>query len=145
MSYIAQQPQGRHTLTKEIALALQIPTHFLAKIMQSLTRAGLLKSYRGPNGGFELARPAAEITPLEVIDALDGLGFTKECVFGLRECTDDDPCPVHEEWKTIREEIVKMWANKTMADLAGGIPAGSERRGEPNLKKTASSAAQITE
>ncbi len=116
--FLAQQPAGQHTRIKEISEKLSIPMQFLAKIMQILSRSGLLHSYKGPNGGFELARPADQITPLQIVEAIDGLGFMQDCLIGLPECIEPNGCPVHEEWGIIRDQIVQVLASKSIADLA---------------------------
>lgn len=121
--YLARQPSGKLTLIKEVAVALQIPPHFLAKIMQKLSRAGILKSYRGRKGGFELGVAADQITPLQVIEAIDGLAFINDCVLGLHECSDAGSCPVHCEWADIRERVVEMLATKTIAEVAARVPS----------------------
>jgi Rrf2 family protein len=130
--YLATQPEGKLTLTKEISESLQIPTHFLAKIMQNLSRAGILNSYKGPNGGFELATPADQITPLHVIEAIDGLGFMEQCILGFRECSEKSGCPVHEEWRKIRSEIVEMLDSKTIADLVAQTDIPDHLKGKEN-------------
>ena len=72
MGYIAKQPEGRWVPAEEIAKKYDIPNDFLLKIMNQYVRAGILLAKRGPQGGFSLAKPAKEISLLEIIEAVDG-------------------------------------------------------------------------
>lgn len=79
---LASSPEGKPVPAAEIARKRGIPAQFLEQICASLRRAGLLTSQRGVKGGFKLARPASEITALEVVEILDGpLGADSEGVF----------------------------------------------------------------
>jgi len=115
--YLAQQ-SDKYTLIKEISENLEIPTHFLAKILQNLTKSGLLTSYKGPGGGFALAMPAEKMTLLQVVQAIDGLEFAQNCVMGFPECSDSNPCPLHQSWANIRANLVQMLARETIGELA---------------------------
>ncbi|MGB9773813.1 MAG: RrF2 family transcriptional regulator [Bacteroidota bacterium] len=116
--YLAQQPPKTYTLIKEISGSLGIPTHFLAKILQSLTKSGLLTSNKGRGGGFALAVPAEKMTLLQVVQSIDGLEFARNCVMGFPDCSDSNPCPLHKSWAIIRAKAVQMLAHKTIAQLA---------------------------
>jgi Rrf2 family protein len=117
--YIARRPGVSYVPIREIAEENGISFHFLAKVLQTLTQKGILISYRGPNGGVALARPAAEISIAEVVDAIDGLTFREKCITGLPKCDDDSPCPLHREWSRIREEIYQMLEGRSIAQLSG--------------------------
>lgn len=104
--YLAQHGE-RPRLSQEIARELQIPKHFLAKILQDLSKNRLLFSYKGRGGGFKLARPAREIKLLEVIAAIEGPQFGQGCLLGLPECSDDSPCPLHYQWTELKDSILR--------------------------------------
>ena len=70
--YLAVQPDGRRVLLNEIAAFQEVPKPFLGKIFQSLVKAGILRSYRGTNGGFILDRPQRKVTLRMIIEAVDG-------------------------------------------------------------------------
>lgn len=116
--YLARKPEGEMTPIRELTDRLEIPYHFLGKILQDLTRKRLLRSMKGPTGGFALAKPAGEITLLQVVEAVDGTGFFNECVLGFPECGGANPCPVHDRWGSLREEIQAMLLGKDIAQLA---------------------------
>ncbi len=106
---------------QEIAEAESLPAPFLAKLLQQLARAGILVSVKGPKGGFGLARPPKEISLFEIVSAVDGVeGFTR-CAVGLAECTDEAPCPLHDTWTPIRDQITAYLEAETLADLAEAL------------------------
>jgi len=116
--FLALKEEGQRTSIRELTEKFQIPYHFLAKILQDLTYKGLLKSQKGPTGGFALAKSAKEITLFDIIDAIDGSGFTQNCILGFPECGGKNPCAVHEKWGSMREELRLMLASKNVAQMA---------------------------
>jgi Rrf2 family transcriptional regulator, iron-sulfur cluster assembly transcription factor len=106
---------------RDMAGELQIPYHMLAKLCQDLVKRGLLLSTKGPGGGFALAQPPENIRLIDVVDAVDGVGITKQCALGLPNCSDDDPCSLHGEWGPIRESIVTMLNEKSVQDFAADL------------------------
>ena len=137
--FLAEQPRGRYVTVKEIARATKVSAPFLSKVLGRLAVHGLLLSSKGPGGGLRLARPPEDIKVLEVVEAIDGLGFLKKCVIGLRRCSSESPCPLHSFWGPLREEIGAMFAKKSVRALvdsnAGGrggnqTPPGPRRRKE---------------
>jgi Rrf2 family protein len=116
--YIALKPQGKMSSIKEMTKKLDIPYHFLGKIMQDLSRKGLLTSLKGPTGGFALGMPAKDMTLFHIVEAIDGVEFTSECVMGFPECSGKNPCALHEQWAGLRDGIYKMLVNKHVAEMA---------------------------
>lgn len=125
--YLAAAEPGAYVAVREISDALGIPYHFLAKIVQTLTGAGLLQSMRGPTGGVALARPATRITLKEIVLAIDGPAVFRECVLGLPGCGDRKPCPLHDQWAPARAQVERMFSGATLADTAARIQAGDYR------------------
>ena len=118
MLYLAMQPEGRPALVRDIAHDLSIPTPYLAKIMQTLSRARLVQSQKGPGGGLWLARPARQIRLLDVVAAVDTMTGFDRCVLGLAECSDENWCPAHPYWSTIKQQILDLLQSKTIGELA---------------------------
>lgn len=116
--YLALQADGDMTPIKDLARRLDLPSPFLAKILQDLAAKGLLRSLKGPTGGFALAMPASDITLLHIVEAIDGLDFMHKCVMGFPECSSENHCPVHERWGGLREEIYAMLVGKNIEQLA---------------------------
>ena len=118
ITYIAMKPARSATSIKELASRLDIPYHFLAKILQDLKAKGLLFSQKGPSGGFGLAKQARAITLLHVVDAIDGLDFSNRCVMGFTHCNDETPCAAHTHWGNIRKGIYAMLAERNLDEVA---------------------------
>ncbi len=103
---------------RDMSQKLDISFHFLTKILQQITQAGLMHSYKGPNGGINLSKNPREITIIEIIDAIDGLDVFTECVIGLPGCGKNKPCPLHEKWAIARQELQDMFENTTLHEMA---------------------------
>jgi len=116
--YLALKPQSDLTSIRELTKQLDIPYHFVAKILQDLTRKGLLVSHKGPAGGFGLGMPSKDITLLQIVESIDGLSFMKNCVFGFPNCDKDHSCAVHSQWEEIRSKIQNMLATKSIYEMA---------------------------
>jgi len=116
--FLALKADGERTSIRELTKKVQIPYHFLAKILQDLTHKGLLVSRKGPTGGFALAKSAKEITLFDIVEAVDGSGFMQNCVLGFPECNGKNPCAVHEKWGSMREELRLMLVSKNIAQMA---------------------------
>ena len=106
---------------RTIASGLEVPTHFLSKILQTLTRHKLLSSIKGPNGGFYLNKTQRKKTPLKIVETIDGDDVFKKCGLGLKYCSDKKPCPVHFEYAKYRDGIKSMMAERTIQEMAEGL------------------------
>ncbi len=115
--YITAKGSNRYTDIKEISHKLNIPHHFLAKILQNLSKSGLLRSQKGPSGGFALEVDPDKMTLYQIVEAVDGDGFITKCVLGLPDCGGDNPCPVHNQWGKLRDDIYTMLAGKTIGKM----------------------------
>ncbi len=119
--YIALKPNHEMTSIRELAKTLEIPYHFLAKILQDLTRKGLLTSLKGSAGGYMLAMPKETITAFHIVDAIDGSSFTSNCLMGFPACSDEFPCAAHSNWKKIRENLESMLKSTSIYDMAASM------------------------
>ncbi|MCA9002731.1 MAG: Rrf2 family transcriptional regulator [Planctomycetes bacterium] len=107
MIFVAsQEPNGRPYLPiNRVSDALNIPFHFLTKVLQQLTHDGLLVSIRGPAGGVALSRPAEEISVADIVVSIEGPALFHACVLGLEGCGNRIPCPLHDYWVEERERM----------------------------------------
>jgi len=122
MIYITKNSKEDEYLSiNEIASDLNLSFYFLSKILQKLVKGGLLKSYRGPNGGVKLAVPADSIRIYDIVALIDGEDFFNECILGLDECCDHNPCPIHNLWMDKREAIYNLFVNTTLQDVVEDI------------------------
>ena len=118
VSYLALLRKGEMITIKELTGKLDIPYHFLGKILQDLTYKKLLISQKGKNGGFALALAPEKITLFDIVRAIDGADFDKKCVMGFPQCSEKNSCSVHEHWALLREGIHDMLVKKNIAELA---------------------------
>lgn len=105
----------------EIAKALNISRHFLAKSLQQLSKNNIISSIRGPNGGFYLSETNKKLKLISVISCIDGLEIIDQCVLGLANCSNDNPCPFHEHVRAFRDDLNKLLQNQTIEEVARKI------------------------
>ncbi|MFN3325061.1 MAG: RrF2 family transcriptional regulator [Bryobacteraceae bacterium] len=118
---LALVPEGRYLMVKQIAEEANIPSHFLAKILQQLARQGFLRSSKGPTGGFSLRQPPADINLLRIVEAIDGLDDYQRCMTGMAECNDQAPCSMHDSWKALRSRIIEYLERTSIEDLVKAL------------------------
>ncbi|HEX5132341.1 MAG TPA: Rrf2 family transcriptional regulator [Candidatus Krumholzibacteria bacterium] len=120
--YLAEKDAPGPVLVREIADAAGVPRQSLAKILHGLRNKGLVRSTKGPGGGYQLARPSRETRVVEVIEAIDGrVELDRSCVLGLDECTDQASCALHDVWKVFRENYVSTISMMTLRDAADAL------------------------
>jgi len=124
--YIAvQNDKGeKHVSLKDIAEEQDMPYHFLSKILQKLVKQDILKSTKGANGGFSINADMNTLMLLDIVKIIDGEYLFSRCVFGLKECSDCNPCPLHHKYKSIRNEIKSVLSTKSIATLIQDIKDG---------------------
>jgi Rrf2 family transcriptional regulator, iron-sulfur cluster assembly transcription factor len=102
---------------EEVSKELKVPKEFVSKVMQTLTKSGMVGSRKGKKGGFFLAKEPAEIKLIDIVEAIDGLSLFKSCVLGFPGCSVSTPCPVHDKWGKLRDEAYKMLSEETLENL----------------------------
>lgn len=103
---------------KEIAVHVDAPEPFTAKILQDLVRKKIVGSQKGPNGGFYVDKSHEKFTLKDLVSAIDGDGLFSGCSLGLKECSEENPCPLHSEIKKVRSHVLEMLTKKTLRELA---------------------------
>lgn len=117
VAYLAKQKPDRLVPIREIGDNVNVPRPFLAKILATLSRNGVVKTRRGPNGGVMLARPPGQVRLGEVVRIVDGPLENGRCYLGLPQCDDRNPCPVHATWRRVRDELDRSMHERTLDDL----------------------------
>src|SRR5580765_8363999 len=108
MLHVGSLPDGVVALKDEIALAQHIPPSFMAKILRQLVKSGLLKSARGVNGGFGLAKVAAEINLLDIIEGIEGPIHLTECTPDPDNCALAHDCPASTVWLEVQRRMTAL-------------------------------------
>ena len=124
MIHLASQTDGTRVRLKSLADESGVPENFLAKLLQSLSKAELVLSQRGPTGGFELAPHARAATMLDVLQAIEGPVALNVCL-GESGCERQKWCPAHEVWTRAQSAMVDELRKSTLGELAA---TGRERR-----------------
>jgi Rrf2 family protein len=125
--YLARQPNGNRIPAESIADALSAPRNYLSKTLGVLTKAGLVTSARGPNGGFRLAVPAGELTLARVVQPFMDSTVSGVCLAGEGDCDASNPCRAHEQWAAVQAELLAPMERTTIADLLGPPMNGASR------------------
>lgn len=115
---------GSRVGIKEISTGIDSPEPFLAKILQDLSRRGIVQSAKGPNGGFYINAGALKRPLSDVVEAVDGNSLFIGCGLGLEYCSEINPCPLHHEFKAIRNKIQQMLQQTSIADFNEDLNLG---------------------
>ena len=117
--HLAAQPANNYIRISDIADEIGISYYKLAKVAQNLTRAGVLESQAGPNGGFRFKENPYKICLLDMLEAIHGAHSIDTCVLGISECGENNPCRLHNHWKVVEKELGKFFTEKSLAELIG--------------------------
>jgi len=115
--FLSKEPE-RIISANEISKSMAIPRSFLAKILQRLSKRGIVESTQGVSGGFRLAKKPAKISLLEVIEAVQGPSAMNVCAIDKRICRLSRTCAVHPIWVDLRKDVEKRLKNENFAELA---------------------------
>ena len=115
--YMVGKGGQEYVSIREMSEQLDISFHFLTKILQSLTQANMLVSYRGPSGGVAFNIPPEKILLSDVVRVLEGDDFFDTCLLGLPGCGEKAPCPMHRFWKEIRSALQDEFETTSLATM----------------------------
>jgi Rrf2 family protein len=116
---LARIPADHAIRADTVAEAIGAPRNYLAKTLNALAKAGIVRSARGPFGGFSLAIPAADLTVAQVTQIFDARPRTGVCLLGKRACDSASPCTAHNTWTAITESALSAIERTTIAELLG--------------------------
>ncbi|PVW15842.1 RrF2 family transcriptional regulator [Marixanthomonas spongiae] len=125
-TFIALQSlQQRRVSLKEIAAEIDSPVAFTAKILHQLAKSDILKSNKGPSGGFEIPKEKIDTIMLShIVFAIDGNSIYEGCALGFDRCDANQPCPLHNKFVGIRDELKDMLNKTSLYELATGLEVG---------------------
>lgn len=111
---------------KEIAKEIDAPEAFTAKVLQKLSKNNIIESSRGVGGGFEISLHSMDKMMLsEIVDLFDGDKIYRGCGLGLAECSENRPCPIHDDFKAIRDNLSYLLNTTSILALTEGLKAGN--------------------
>lgn len=121
---LSELEEGRYAGSTAIAGRVEAPPNYLGKLLQTLAREGLVVSQKGRGGGWALGRSAADISLYDIVACVDDLERWKGCFLTRSECSDENPCHVHEGWAAVRDAALGFLEGTSLARLqaAGGMP-----------------------
>lgn len=120
--FIAQKSkEGNRIGIKEIAAGIDSPEYFIAKILQDLSRKHFVQSAKGPNGGFFMEAENIRLSIADIVREVDGDKLFSGCGLGLKQCSESHPCPIHNEFKDIRNNIREMLEKSKIETFAENL------------------------
>lgn len=115
---------GKKFGIREIAEQIDENEHTVGKLLQKLVKEGLINSAKGPNGGFYIAGNQKAKPVLAIVEAIDGDDVFNQCGLGLHKCSAAHPCPIHDDFKSVREGFRILCTEKTIEDLCAPVNSG---------------------
>lgn len=123
--YIAHRTTGGGRVSiREISSGIDSPEPFLAKVLQDLSRRGIVQSVKGPNGGFYLDAESLKRPLARIVEAVDGNGIFTGCGLGLKQCSEVNPCPLHNDFRAIRNQIHSLLEQTTIGEFNEDLNLG---------------------
>ena len=111
-------------MTKDISEKINVPKSYLAKILQDLSRHGLIESSKGPKGGFYLDDNQKNLSLIEIIEVIDGKQRLSSCILGFKECDRENPCVLHNIMGGANNQFVKSLEETTLKNLIADLNSG---------------------
>jgi Rrf2 family protein len=121
--YLASK-SGERAGIKEITEYINANEHTVGKLLQTLVKEGVINSAKGPNGGFFISGTQMNLPIINIIDAIDGKDLFEGCGLGLSKCSATHPCPIHNDYKIIRDDLKAMCNRKKIKDLCDTVNHG---------------------
>lgn len=120
----SKYPTGEKSSILEIAEFINENEHTVGKLLQKLVKENIVNSAKGPNGGFYINERQNELPIIEIVKAIDGNDVFSRCGLGLSKCSETHPCPLHNDFKPIRELFEQMCIAKKVSDLYENVNKG---------------------
>ncbi len=115
---------GEKSAIKDIAEHIEASEHTVGKVLQALVKQDIIKSLKGPTGGFYINKQQWSQPIINIVEAVDGKQVFKECGLGLSKCSEKHPCPIHFQYKEGREIIENLFKEKKVSDLCVSVNNG---------------------
>ena len=123
--YLASKHElGAKSGIKEIAEFIDASEHTVGKMLQTLVKEEVINSAKGPTGGFYISNKQKKQPIIDIIEAIDGKEVFRQCGLGLSKCSSTHPCPIHDDYKAVRDLFEKLCREKKMSDLIEPVNDG---------------------
>ena len=109
---------------KEIAKSIDASEHTVGKLLQTLVKEEVINSIKGPNGGFYITAKQKSQPIINIVEAIDGKELFNECGLGFSKCSSSHPCPLHDDYKLVRDRFEKMCRERKVNDLCEPVNIG---------------------
>lgn len=116
LAFMVKDPTRLYS-AKYLVEKLKISDKYLRRIMTDLTKAGFIRSVQGRDGGYEFNKNLDEIYLKDIVNMTEGMNKHLACVLGLEQCSDSNPCALHETFRDLRKEYLKIFETKTLANI----------------------------
>lgn len=120
----ASYESGEKSSMKAIAADIDASEHTVGKLLQVLVKEGVISSLKGPTGGFFITAKQMKQPILNIVEAIDGKEVFKECGLGFAKCSDAHPCPLHRDYKDVRDRFLQLCKSRTIHDLCDTVNEG---------------------
>jgi Rrf2 family transcriptional regulator, iron-sulfur cluster assembly transcription factor len=131
--FLATQPSSDYVMCREMAGRLGLPLPYLSKLMLQFVNADIVESSRGRQGGFRLSRDANQLFLMEIVEVIGGERRMKECLLGLKECSEETACAMHCQWYPVKQELLQLLEQQSVGALAAAAEHGEYKLTELNL------------
>jgi Rrf2 family transcriptional regulator, iron-sulfur cluster assembly transcription factor len=126
--YLGGRPPGELSPVQDVADATKLPKAYLSKVIQRLAQAGLVRTFRGPGGGIQLGKSPRAITLGALVYAVEGREDAERCALGIGDCSTANPCPLHNRWAPLRDDLMALLEGTSLAAVLQDLPKGQNQR-----------------
>ena len=117
LTHIADWRNERFYTVRDVSMMTGVSDPTATKVLQMLAKDGLVESRKGPGGGFRLALPPEEVKIFRVVTAMEGGEPFSDCIGGLENCSEANPCPLHEDWKKVKKPLIRFLEETSLLDI----------------------------
>ena len=123
--YLASKfESGEKSGIREIAEFIDASEHTVGKMLQTLVKENVILSSKGPSGGFYITAKQKNQPIIKIVEAIDGREVFKQCGLGLSKCSATHPCPIHDDYKEVRDRFEKLCTERKLGDLLEPVQNG---------------------
>lgn len=123
INFLARRSDSEPVHIQKISDECNIPIYYIPPILERLADAGYVAPANKSKKRYAIVKPAENIYLYDIVELLDGGESIKRCLMGMHYCDESAPCPVHQEWESLRNRLIIVLKNRSLADLSESVPA----------------------